>query len=99
MIPIHNILVIVDPTADQHPAVVKGAQLAEKLDARLELFACETKASKEARLTLQSPNAKYASAWSNWLPNTASHQPTFILSSGVLPRFCRDSQRSSIRIS
>lgn len=47
---IHNILVIVDPTAEQHPAIAKGALLAEKLGARLELFVCETKASKEARL-------------------------------------------------
>jgi len=46
-----NILVIVDPTADEHPAVAKGALLAEQFDARLELFACETKASREARLT------------------------------------------------
>ena len=45
-----NILVIVDPTADEHPAVAKGALLAEKFEARLELFACETKASREARL-------------------------------------------------
>jgi universal stress protein E len=50
MNPIHNILVIVDPTAEQHPAITKGALLAEKLGARLELFVCETKASKEARL-------------------------------------------------
>jgi universal stress protein E len=45
-----NILVIVDPTADEHPAVDKGALLAEKFDARLELFICDTKASRDARL-------------------------------------------------
>lgn len=45
-----NILVIVDPTASEHPAVAKGALLAESFNARLELFACETKASREARL-------------------------------------------------
>jgi universal stress protein E len=45
-----NILVIVDPTASEHPAVAKGALLAERFNARLELFACETKASREARL-------------------------------------------------
>jgi universal stress protein E len=45
-----NILVIVDPTAEAHPAVAKGGVLAEKFDARLELFACETRASREARL-------------------------------------------------
>jgi universal stress protein E len=50
MNPIQNILVIVDPTAQQHPAVGKAALLAEMLGARLELFVCETKASKEARL-------------------------------------------------
>jgi universal stress protein E len=47
---IRNILVIVDPTAHDHPAVTKGALLAEKFNARLELFACETKASREMRL-------------------------------------------------
>jgi universal stress protein E len=45
-----NILVIVDPTVDEHPAVDKGALLAEKFDARLELFTCDTKASRNARL-------------------------------------------------
>jgi universal stress protein E len=37
---IRNILVIVDPVAADQPAVVKGALLAEKFGARLELFAC-----------------------------------------------------------
>src|SRR5687767_7088663 len=37
---IRNILVIVDPAATYHAAVVKGALLAEKFGARLELFAC-----------------------------------------------------------
>lgn len=50
MNPIRNILVIVDPTAERHPAVVKGALLAQKFGARLELYGCETKASKEMRL-------------------------------------------------
>lgn len=50
MNPIRNILVIVDPTAEEHPAIAKGAVLAEKLNARLELFVCETKASRQARL-------------------------------------------------
>lgn len=44
-----NILVIVDPTAKEHPAVTKGAVLAEKFAARLELFICDTKASRNAR--------------------------------------------------
>jgi universal stress protein E len=37
---IRNILVIVDPAATHHSAVIKGALLAEKFGARLELFAC-----------------------------------------------------------
>lgn len=45
-----NILVIVDPTASEHPAVEKGAILAQKLDARLELYVCDTKAAREERL-------------------------------------------------
>ena len=47
---IHNILVIVDPTAERHPAIEKGALLAQQLDARLELYVCDTKAAREARL-------------------------------------------------
>jgi universal stress protein E len=46
---IHNILVIVDPTAREHPAVHKAARLAEVFNARLELFACETKESHALR--------------------------------------------------
>jgi universal stress protein E len=49
--PIRNILVIVDPTAKEHPSVAKGARLAEALGAHLELFVCETQAAREARLT------------------------------------------------
>lgn len=47
---ISSILAIVDPTADRHPAVTKAALLAEACNARLELFICDTKASREARL-------------------------------------------------
>ncbi|HKQ12706.1 MAG TPA: universal stress protein [Steroidobacteraceae bacterium] len=50
MNPIRNILVIVDPTAEQHPAVEKGALLAQQLDARLELYVCDTKAAREVRI-------------------------------------------------
>jgi universal stress protein E len=50
MNPIRNILVIVDPTADVHPAVDKAGLLAQKLGARLELFVCDTKASREVRM-------------------------------------------------
>jgi universal stress protein E len=49
MNPIRNILVIVDPTAEQHPAIEKAALLAQKLDARLELYVCDTKAAREVR--------------------------------------------------
>src|SRR5688500_14240419 len=47
---IKQILVIVDPTAHEHPAVTKAALLAEKFNARLELFVCDTKAAREMRL-------------------------------------------------
>src|SRR5688572_4752074 len=46
---INNILVIVDPTADDQPAVEKAARLAKAFNARLELFACETKESHAIR--------------------------------------------------
>jgi universal stress protein E len=48
--PVRNILAIVDPTAQQHPAAEKAALLAQQLDARLELFVCDTKAAREARI-------------------------------------------------
>lgn len=47
---IKQILVIVDPTASEHPAVDKAALLAERFRARLELFVCDTKAAREMRL-------------------------------------------------
>ncbi len=50
MNPINSILVIVDPTAELHPAVEKAAALAQKFGARLELYVCDTKASREVRL-------------------------------------------------
>jgi universal stress protein E len=50
MNPINSILVIVDPTAEHHPAVGKGALLARQLGARLELYVCDTKAAREVRL-------------------------------------------------
>jgi universal stress protein E len=55
---IRNILVIVDPTAREHPAIDKGALLAAKFAARLELFVCETKASREARIAAHARNGK-----------------------------------------
>jgi universal stress protein E len=48
---IENILVIVDPTAKEHWAVEKAARLAQAFKARLELFLCDTRASREARLS------------------------------------------------
>lgn len=45
-----NILVIVDPTTNEHPAVDKAAVLAAKFGARLELYICDTKAARETRL-------------------------------------------------
>lgn len=38
---VSKILVIVDPTADEQPAVARGAWLAEQLGAALELFICD----------------------------------------------------------
>lgn len=47
---IRNILVIVDPTVKQQPAVAKGAVLAERFAARLDLFVCDTKAARNIRM-------------------------------------------------
>jgi universal stress protein E len=47
---ITTILVIVDPTAREHAGVAKAALLAQRLEARLELFVCDTRAAREARL-------------------------------------------------
>jgi universal stress protein E len=44
-----TILVIVDPTANVHPAVEKAAILAQQCHARIELYACETKESRATR--------------------------------------------------
>jgi hypothetical protein len=43
------ILVIVDPTATEHPAIDKALRIAIKCDARIELLACETKESLNVR--------------------------------------------------
>jgi universal stress protein E len=48
--PIGKIMVVVDPTADRQPAVAKAAVLAGKFNARVELFACDTKALRDRRL-------------------------------------------------
>ncbi|MFL6576702.1 MAG: universal stress protein [Povalibacter sp.] len=49
MNPISNILVVVDPTSTIQPAVDKARVLAQRLSARVELYACETRAEREAR--------------------------------------------------
>jgi universal stress protein E len=54
---IQQILVIVDPTATEHPSIDKAALLAEKFNARLELFVCDTKAAREMRLSSHVRNA------------------------------------------
>ena len=46
---ISNILVIVDPTASAQPALEKAARIALRSDARLELYVCETKESRDVR--------------------------------------------------
>lgn len=57
---IHNILVIVDPTVQDQPAVAKGALLAEKLSARLDLFICDTQAARNKRLAQLLPELPQA---------------------------------------
>jgi universal stress protein E len=47
---IANILVFVDPTVAGHPAIDKAALLASRLNARLELYICDTRATREMRL-------------------------------------------------
>ena len=61
---IHSILVVVDPTAEVHSAVAKGALLAEAFRARLELYICDTKAARAARFAAhvsQSPKEPFVS--------------------------------------
>jgi universal stress protein E len=47
---ITEILVIVDPTASDQPALAKAATLAKHLQSSVELLACDTKSSREFRL-------------------------------------------------
>ncbi|HEY0942612.1 MAG TPA: universal stress protein [Steroidobacter sp.] len=47
---IRSILVIVDPTAKEQPAVAKAALLAPRFSARLDLFICDTHSARNARL-------------------------------------------------
>jgi universal stress protein E len=50
---LQNILVVVDPTATEHPSIQKAELLAKTFDARVELFICDTKAAREMRLLAQ----------------------------------------------
>lgn len=50
---IRNILVIVDPIESEQPSLTKAELLAQRFDARLELFVCDTKAAREMRLLAQ----------------------------------------------
>jgi universal stress protein E len=50
---VRSILVIVDPTADEHPSIQKAEKLVKRFNARLELFICDTKAARETRLVAE----------------------------------------------
>ena len=74
MNPIRNILVIVDPTARSQPAVAKGAFLAERFAARLDLFVCDTQVSWNARFALhlkETPRAPFEMRPTAWLDSIA----------------------------
>ena len=46
---LRNILVVADPTQREQPAIQKAARLASRVDARVQLFACDTPQSRETR--------------------------------------------------
>lgn len=50
---LQNILVIVDPTATEHPSIQKAELLAKAFNARVELYVCDTKTARETRLLAQ----------------------------------------------
>ncbi|MGC1388541.1 MAG: universal stress protein [Steroidobacteraceae bacterium] len=60
---IADILVIVDPSigAAEQPAIAKAHLLAKRLDAGVELLACDTEYSREARIAAKWPGAARAS--------------------------------------
>ncbi|MDP9089835.1 MAG: universal stress protein [Pseudomonadota bacterium] len=66
---IKNILVIVDPTASDQPAVQKAVILASKFHAGIELFVCDTKSSFAMRMASQmtKPTALTPSSLHSWL--------------------------------
>lgn len=71
---IRNILSIVDPTAKSQPAVAKGALLAERFSARLDLFVCDTKAARNSRMAEklgESPQASVQEELPKWLDSIA----------------------------
>ena len=53
---IADILVIVDPTVIEQPAVAKAHALAKRLGAGIQLLACDTKYSREARMAALVPS-------------------------------------------
>jgi universal stress protein E len=53
---IADILVIVDPTVIEQPAVAKAHALAKRLGAGIQLLACDTKYSREARVAAVVPS-------------------------------------------
>ncbi len=53
---ITDILVIVDPTVMDQPAVAKAHAMAKRLGAGIQLLACDTKYSREARLAALAPS-------------------------------------------
>lgn len=74
MNPVRKILIIVDPTAKQQPAVAKGALLAEKFGARLDLFICDTQAARNKRLAQllpALPNKSQEQDLAPWLESLA----------------------------
>jgi universal stress protein E len=58
---IADILVIVDPTVLEQPAVAKAHALAKRLGAGIELLACDTKYSRETRMAADWPPTLNAS--------------------------------------
>jgi universal stress protein E len=48
---LRHILVVIDPTATQHPALVRARELARLCGARVELFVCHTRRETEAAMT------------------------------------------------
>jgi len=72
---LRDLLVIVDPTASDQPAVEKAALLAASLRANVELLACETKYSAQLRLASQGTQLAQSEALRrlrDWLESLAA---------------------------